>query len=181
MTRRRPNWSGIKYQPPGDDIQKLMMDHRCVPFWGVPESGPTGLLFFHQPELDTLLAGFVRTKLVNLKLVAFNRDATKLEKRDWLKDLRLSAVRENCSRTRESWSEHWLPLLREGKKPFGLTGIWKLEPPSKEFYVFRDDGYAHVFGDGFTLAQRREYAKELGADIGLVEPLKGKSKEKGSF
>ena len=181
MTRRRPNWSGIKYQPPGDDIKKLMKDHWGVPFWGVRESGPTGLLFFHKPEIDILLAGSVPTELVNLKLVVFNRYTTKLEKRDWLKDLRLSAVRENCSRTRESWSELWVPLLREGKKPFGLTGIWELEPPSKDFYEFGDDASAHVFGDGFTLAQRREYAKELGADIGLVEPLKGKSKEKGSF
>ena len=181
MKRRRPNWFGIKYQPPGDDIKKLMKDHRCVPFWGIPASGPTGLLFFHQPEIDTLLNGSVHTELVSLKLVVFNLYATKLEKRDWLAELELSAVREDCSRTRESWSEHWLPLLREGKKPFGLTGIWELEPSSKDFYEFKLDGSAHVFGDGFTLAQRREYAKKLGADIGLVEPLKGKLKEKGSF
>ena len=181
MKRRRPNWFGIKYQPPGDDIKKLMKDHWGIPFWGIRASGPTGLLFFHQPVIDTILDGSEPAELVNLKLVVFNLFVTKSEKRDWLAELELSAVREDCSRTRESWSEHWLPLLREGKKPFGLTAIWELEPSSKDFYEFKLDGSAHVFGDGFTLAQRREYAKELGADVGLVEPLKGKSKEKGSF
>jgi hypothetical protein len=52
---------------------------------------------------------------------------------------------------------------------------------SKDFYVFENDASAHLFGDGFTLAQRREYAKKLGADIGLVEPLKGKAPKKGVF
>jgi|GEM_PF-3392966 len=181
MKRRRPNWSGIKYQSPSEDIIKLMKDHRGVPFWGIRASGPTGLLFLLQSEIDTLLNGSVPTELVSLKLVVFNLYATKLEKRDWLEELGLSAVREDCSRTRVSWAREWVPLLRQGSKPFGLTGNWGLDLLSKDFYVFENDGSAHVFGDGFTLAQRREYAKGLGADIGLVEPLKGKSKEKGSF
>ena len=181
MTRRRPNWFGIKYQPPGDDIKKLMKDHWGVPFWGVRESGPTGLLFFGQSEIDTLLEGSLPTELVNLKLVAFNRYATKTEKRDWLAELGLSAVREDCSRTRVSWTGEWVPLLRQGEKPFGLTCNWGLDRLSECFYEFMPDANAHVFGDGFTLAQRREYAKKLGADIGLVEPLKGKAPKKGVF
>ena len=52
---------------------------------------------------------------------------------------------------------------------------------AEDFHVFENDASAHIFGDGFTLAQRREYAKKLGADIGLVEPLKGKGPKKGAF
>jgi len=181
MKRRRPNWFGIMYQPPGDDIKKLMKNHWGVPFWGVRESGPTGLLFFPQPETDVFLEGSLSQDFTSIKLVVFNRYATKSEKRDWLAELGLSAVREDCSRTRVSWTAEWVPLLRQGQKPFGLTCNWGLDRLSESFYEFMPDANAHVFGDGFTLAQRREYAKKLGADIGLVEPLKGKSKEKGSF
>ena len=181
MKRRRPNWFGIKYQPPGDDIKKLMKDHWGIPFWGIRASGPTGLLFFHQPVIDTILDGSEPAELVNLKLVVFNLFVTKSEKRDWLAELGLSAVREDCSRTRESWSEDWLPLLRQGKKPFGLTANRSMDDESEVFFEFTEDASAHVFGDGFTLAQRREYAKKLGADIGLVEPLKGKVPKKGVF
>ena len=181
MKRRRPNWFGIKYQPPGDDIKKLMKDHWGIPFWGIPESGPTGLLFLLQSEADALLNGSAPTELVNLKLVMLNHYATKSEKRDWLEELGLSAVREDCSRTRVSWTREWVPLLRQGSKPFGLIGNWGLDLLSEDFYVFENDASAHVFGDGFTLAQRREYAKGLGADIGLVEPLKGKGPKKGVF
>ena len=73
----------------------------------------------------------------------------------------------------------WLPLLREFKKPFGL--IRRYDAGKVEEFCEIGHGEARIFGDGFTLAQRREYAKKLGADIGLVEPLKGKSKGKGSF
>jgi hypothetical protein len=181
MKRRRPNWFGIKYQPPSDDIKKLMKDHWGVPFWGVPESGPTGLLFLLQSDVVTLLSGSAPTELSHLKLVTFNLHATKSEKRDWLDELGLSAVREDCSRTRVSWTREWVPLLRQGSKPFGLTGNRGLDLLSEDFYVFENDASAHFFGDGFTLAQRREYAKKLGADIGLVEPLKGKGPKKGVF
>lgn len=181
MKRRRPNWLGIKYLPPGDEIRGLMKDHWAVPFWGFRESGPTGILFFKHDQADDFLPGSDCKKLTGLKLVIFNRFATKPEKRDWLADLGISALREDCSRTRESWTEHWIPLLREGKKPFGLTSNWDFDPMSEDFYQFRDDAFAHVFGDGFTLAQRRGYAKDLGADVGLVEPLKGKPKQRGGF
>jgi hypothetical protein len=181
MKRRRPNWFGIKYQPPGDDIKKLMKDHWGIPFWGIPESGPTGLLFLLQSEADALLNGSASTELVNLKVVMLNHYATKSEKRDWLEELGLSAVREDCSRTRVSWTREWVPLLRQGSKPFGLTSNWTMDYESKVFFEFTEDASAHVFGDGFTLAQRREYAKKLGADIGLVEPLKGKAPKKGVF
>lgn len=181
MKRRRPSWFGPEYQPPSDDIEKLLKDHWGVPFWGVPESGPTGLLFLHQLEADALLKGSAPTELFNLKMVMFNRYATKSEKRDWLEELGLSAVREDCSRTRVSWTREWVPLLRQGSKPFGLTCNWGLDLLSEDFYVYKNDASAHVFGDGFTLAQRREYAQKLGADIGLVEPLKGKGPKKGVF
>ncbi len=181
MKRRRPNWFGIKYLPPGDEIRKLMEDHWAVPFWGIRESGPTGILFILNKQADVFLSGSDSVRLDGLKLVIFNRHATKPEKRDWLADLGISALREDCSRTRESWTMDWIPLLRQGKKPFGLTKNWHFDTMSEEFSVFRIDGFAHVFGDGVTLAQRREYAKELGADVGLVEPLKGKPKEKRGF
>ena len=181
MKRRRLNWSGIKYQPPGDDIKKLMKDHWAVPFWGIRESGPTGLVFFKQADADVFLSGDSPAKKLKLKAVLFDMHATKLEKRDWLADLGVSAVREDCSRTKIGYTLEWVPLLRQGRKPFGLIPNMVCDDSVKEFYVLDADFEAHVFGDGFTLAQRREYAKGLGADIGLVEPLKGKSKEKGSF
>ena len=181
MTRRRPSWFGPEYQPPGDDVKKLMKDHWAVPFWCVANVGPTGVVFFKQTDADMFLSGDSSAKKPKLKAVLFHMYSTKREKRDWLAELGLSAVREDCSRTRVNSTGEWVPLLRQGKKPFGLTCYCRLNPLSKDFYEFKLDASAHVFGDGFTLAQRREYAKKLGADIGLVEPLKGKSKEKGSF
>lgn len=181
MNRRRPSWFGPEYQPPGDDVKNLMKDHWAVPFWGMRESGPTGVVFFKQIDADIFLSGDTPAKKLKLKAILFHMYARKLQKREWLADLRLSAVRENCSRTKVSYTLEWVPLLRQGRKPFGLIHNMVLHYTANEFYVYDADFEAHVFGDGFTLAQRREYATKLGADIGLVEPLKGKGPKKGIF
>ena len=181
MKRRRPSWFGPEYQPPGDDVRKLMKDYWAVPFWGIRESGPTGVVFFNQADADIFFSGDSPAKKLKLKVVLFHMHATKPEKRDWLADLGVSAVREDCSRTKIGYTLEWVPLLRQGRKPFGLIPNMVCDDAVKDFYVLDADFEAHVFGDGFTLAQRREYAKALGADIGLVEPLKGNGPKKGDF
>lgn len=153
----------------------------AVPFWGAQAAGPTGLVFFNQDDADRFLNSDVPVFKTDLFVIRFHWFARKREKADWLDNLGLSALREDCSRTRVSYTRDWVPLLRQGRKPFGLMPNMVCDDTVKEFYVFDCGFEAHVFGDGFSLAQRREYAKKLGADIGLVEPLKGKGRPKGDF
>lgn len=178
---RRPGRLGPEYQPPDDGVKKLMKSCWAVPFWGAQAVGPTGLVFFNKDDADRFLNSDVPVFKTDLFAIRFHWFARKREKTDWLDNLGLSALREDCSRTRVSYTRDWVPLLRQGQKPFGLMPNMVCDDTVKGFYVFDCGFKAHVFGDGFTLAQRREYAKKLGADIGLVEPLKGKGRPKGDF
>jgi hypothetical protein len=176
MSARWSDWLNPKYQQPGDEVKALMKDHWAVPFWGSPAAGPTGVVFFRHAEVEVFLSGNKSLKKSKLTAVLFHGNAKRIKKRAWLDELGVSAVREDCSRTRVACTLEWVPLLREGHKPFGLIPNMVCRGHVTDFYVLVTDFKAHVFGDKFTLAQRREYAKKLGVDVGLVEPLKGKPK-----
>ena len=179
MTPRRSNWLSPDYQPPDDDIVKLVKDCWAIPFWGKTWSGPTGVLFLPDPIKDSLSDSNEPRVIDPVDVVMFHKYARRTHKRVWLDALGLSAIREDVNRTKVPMAPSWVPLLRERKKPFGLMRLYDAAKINSFYEI--GHGSAHVFGDGFTLAQRREYAKKQGADIGLVEPLKGKSKGKGSF
>jgi hypothetical protein len=174
MKRRRLNLFGPEYQPPGDDIVKLAKDCWAIPFWGATWSGPTGVLFLPDQIKESLAGSSESRLIVEVDVIMFHEYARRTDKRHWLDTLGLSAIREDVNRTKVPMTDVWVPLLREFKKPFGL--IRRYDAGKVEEFCEIGHGEAHVFGDGFTLAQRREYAKKLGADIGLVEPLKGKPK-----
>lgn len=179
MKRRRSNWFRPEYQPPADDVVKLAKECWAIPFWGTTWTGPTGVLFLRD-QIKESLAGSSGSRLIDeVEVVMFHEHARRTDKRRWLDALGLSAIREDVNRTKVPMTDGWVPLLREFKKPFGLIPRYNAGK-EEEFYEI-GHGKSHVFGDGFTLAQRREYAKELGADIGLVEPLKGNGPKKGDF
>lgn len=176
MRNRMTKWLNPEYRPPDDVILKLMKCHWGVPIWGSPGAGATGILFFRNEDAGVFLSKDEARELPELKTVIFHPNASGRNKRDWLGRLGVAAVHEDCSRTRVGGTEHWVPLVREGRKPFGFTPRLVIEGKVDDFYVMGVTS-AHVFGDNFTLAQRREYAKSLGADVGLVEPLKGKERK----
>ena len=151
MKRRRLNLFGPEYQPPGDDIVKLAKDCWAVPFWGATWSGPTGVLFLPD-QIKESLAGSSKWRLiVEVDVVMFHEYARRTDKRRWLDTLGLSAIREDVNRTKVPMTDVWLPLLREFKKPFGL--IRRYDAGKVEEFCEIGHGEAHVFGDGFTLAQ----------------------------
>ena len=179
MKRLRSNRFSPEYQPPADNVVKLAKECWAIPFWGTTWSGPTGMLFL-RAQIKESLAGSSESRLiVEADVVMFHEHARRTDKRRWLDALGLSAIREDVNRTKVPMTDGWVPLLREFRKPFGL--IRRYNAGKVEKFCKIGHGEAHVFGDGFTLAQRREYAKELGADIGLVEPLKGNGTKKGDF
>jgi hypothetical protein len=137
------------------------------------------VLFLPDPIKESLAGSSEPHLIAKVDVVMFHEYARRTDKRRWLDALGLSAIREDVNRTKVPMTDGWVPLLREFRKPFGLIRRYNVGKVEKFCEI--GHGEAHVFGDGFTLAQRREYAKALGADIGLVEPLKGNGPKKGDF
>ena len=169
----------VRYLEPSDEIHSWVNPGRwAVPFWGDWRGrGPSGVLFFDDLKISQALASLDAQVIESVDAVLFHRYSSKPQKRKWLDQLGLEATRGGVNRTMIDATPQWVPLLRQRKKAFGLINNFKFETEEPAFFrVTKID--AHVFGDALKLAARRDYATRLGAEVGLVESLRGKRREK---
>ena len=169
----------VRYLEPSDEIHSWVNPGRwAVPFWGDRRGwGPSGVLFFDDLKISQALASLDAQVIESVDAVLFHRYSSKPQKRKWLDQLGLEATRGGVNRTMIDATHQWVPLLRQRKKAFGLINNFKFETEEPAFFrITKID--AHVFGDALKLAARREYATRLGAEVGLVESLRGKRREK---
>lgn len=169
----------VRYLEPSDEIHSWVNPGRwAVPFWGDRRGwGPSGVLFFDDLKISQALASLDAQVIESVDTVLFHRYSSKPQKRKWLDQLGLEATRGGVNRTMIDATPQWVPLLRQRKKAFGLINNFVFETEEEAFFrVTKID--AHVFGDALKLAARRDYATRLGAEVGLVESLRGKPRKK---